>query len=625
MWYLLPTYRYLLNDSITDVIGNNGTNFGMRQHAITNKLIEFYFTNANDEIKTLIGDHKYKVTIGDCNYVDTSTLASKYRDKKIMNYVVNFTVDIDEDGNGTYEESVSRTISFLLKYETYNGVNNPKYIASTDTYEEQPNDNLKLDEDGKHVFSTKPIKDTTGAELSLASLTTMNTPNVITAIPLTIRDDATYGTHIITIDGKNYSRTTNESALYNVAKGTNIFYDGDVNGLAQNGTYTQYYDSSGRPTTYGNNRYSSSSIKRYNRSIVVREGASLYINGNLRLRDDESLVLEKNAMIFINGNFEIEYEYKLVMDYSTSGRRTTYKARHLSSENIAYFQEHGVDVNAAANAKILVNGNMTYRGYKAKYATSASGNLGIYNDPYTNQTYDLVYEQYVFDTAFKATNCQFNETTNRWNHYTNECKSNLSGIFIVNGDVKFMAWADRGTTNSSREMYLAMYRNMYSNPLVNATFYVDGAFDMRGMYTSGLYDKCRANFIFAKSIVEPAIALNTVLCAGANTQYGAWDNSDGYLFIICEEAVEFSQETFAHVNIFTPFNELVNSIKEHNDSALNFSQYISKGTFSTLYPDSSIIDDWGLPSILRSGLKQLYAPGDVGSIKPVDQIAEPEV
>jgi hypothetical protein len=297
---------------------------------------------------------------------------------------------------------------------------------------------------------------------------------------------------------------------------------------------------------------------------------------------------------------------------------TTWYARQLTNDDIKYFKGNGVDVKADANAKIIVNGNFDYKGVKAKKATSNDFNITIANDP-SHTLCDRVYEQGVFNTGFKSgNNCTQNANTGAWTHYQSECRGALEGIYIVNGDIRFLASNEKMTTNKARNQWYAMYSNAYSNPIMNATFYAAGAFNMTGLYTSGMYDKCRANFIFAKSIVEPYIQLNTVLCA-ENPQYAGWTVNDGYLFVICEEAVEFSKDSFGYVNLFTPFQELVNAINSHKASETNFAQYISKGEFTTMFPNKEIINDWGLPSILKSGFSQMYSPGDIGTLKPEDQ------
>ena len=324
-------------------------------------------------------------------------------------------------------------------------------------------------------------------------------------------------------------------------------------------------------------------------------------------------------MLYVNNNLKVEYEYTQEMNYTQTTFSKTWSARQLTDANMRYFRSHGVYIDAEADAKIIVNGNFDYTGVKAKKATSDTFNIRIANDP-SGLLLDRVYEQYVFNTGFKTGNNCSQDADGHWTHYQSECRSTLEGIYIVNGDIIFHASNDKLTTNGTAAEYqwYAMYSNAYSNPIINATFYADGTFDMTGLYTSGLYDKCRANFIFSKSITQPYVQLNTILCAEDPT-YGGWKESDGYLFVICEEAIDFSKDSFGSVNLFTPFQELVNAINSHKTSETNFASFIKEGEFKSQFPDKTVIRDWGLPPLLMSGFTQMYQPGDIGNIKAEDE------
>ena len=231
----------------------------------------------------------------------------------------------------------------------------------------------------------------------------------------------------------------------------------------------------------------------------------------------------------------------------------------------------------------------------------------------------------MFDqTTFRidGEDCEYRESSKKYIHDSNECRSLLSGIYIINGDVKFESWAEYANPDATNNQRSYMYRNSYSNPLINATFYVDGTFNMEGLYMSGLYDPCRANFIFAKSIVQPTIALNSTLSRWGqnNNEYGNWQDTNGYLFMIVEDAMDFSQVNFACVNLFTPYSQLLQSINEHNESSTNFSEFVDKEEFTKMYPDKSIINKWGLSSLLKQGFQMIYGPIDPGAITIRDEI-----
>jgi len=590
-------YQYLPNSTFDSIVGDNNIT-GLREQQIANKLLIAYFDKCKADYVSISSDANYKY-----NFEIISSGYQPYTGEDgMLNYVIKFRLTVDTDGDGEYDDvDVTKEVSFIIGYLTYSPLNNPKLNKSTGVYTEVGNSNVKAytDSDGssKNIFSTAPIKNTDSEVVKYDQLVNKTVPAIITCVPYTKRinsNQVPYGDHRITIDGKEYTVTSDlgnydhydSSRGYEEYINTNVYYKGDV-------TYSNY-------------------------DFYITKGKSLFIDGNLTLKDNADLTLEENAMLFVNGNFRIEYEYTREMQKESTPFSTTWYARQLTNNDIKYFQGNGVDVKADANAKIIVNGNFDYKGVKAKKATSNDFNITIANDP-SHTLCDRVYEQGVFNTGFKSgNNCTQNANTGAWTHYQSECRGALEGIYIVNGDIRFLASNEKMTTNKARNQWYAMYSNAYSNPIMNATFYAAGAFNMTGLYTSGMYDKCRANFIFAKSIVEPYIQLNTVLCA-ENPQYAGWTVNDGYLFVICEEAVEFSKDSFGYVNLFTPFQELVNAINSHKASETNFAQYISKGEFTTMFPNKEIINDWGLPSILKSGFSQMYSPGDIGTLKPEDQ------
>ena len=610
-------YQYLpgsayINNSKTDavlnsIIGTGSTSsYGMRQQSAANKLLTFYLENGEAELKAVIGDLDYDINITKIEYKDD--LGSSMAD--YINMVISFDIVIHKADGRT--DTQSRKVSFVIKYMTYSSQNNATINDATGVVTDVLNYNYvtDVDEDGvvKHVFSPVVIKNSNGNAISVDDIKNAKIPAILSNVPYTERVNSSqvpYGDHKITIDGRDYTvvNKTNTNALKNVT--SNILYDGDLSGLSENFV------------------------------IKVADGKSLFINGDLTLTDNQEVQLGKNSLLFVNGSMQVKYDVRVEMRSTYSNRRTTYYTRELRDSDYQTFVNSGVDIIAASDAKIMINGNFDYRGYKGKYATSSSGSFEVWNsETNRNETIyvDTIYEQYVLNSDFRDRNnnvlgqCTQNDN-GTWNHYQYECRGKLQGIYIINGDMNFHAWDENNLTNNTYSQTVAIYRNLYSNPIINGTFYVDGVFDMQGLYTSGLYDKCRANFVFAKSIVEPRIALNTVLCQGSKTQYGAWRNADGtwshsqgYLFMICEDAIDFSEVNFSCVNLFTPFQELVNAINANKESSTNFSEFIDKTEFTTNFPNKDVIDEWGLPSILRSGLGQLYDPGDIGAITPEDHI-----
>ena len=592
-------YQYIPTNNFSEIVGTGSTSsYGMKEQSIANKLLTFYLENNESDLKQTIGDLDYDIVINSITYKDDlGESMSNY-----LNMVIDFKIVIHKPGGN---QDVPRKVSFVIQYMTYSAQNVATYNSITDTYTNVLNGNFSTDtdEDGqvKHVFSPVVIKNSSGDALSYEDINSGNVRPIISNVPYVERINSTqvpYKDHKITIDGVDYTTTKDTSALTNVT--ANTLYDGDLNNLSSNF------------------------------KIKVADGKSLFINGDLSLKDNQEIELGKNSLLFVNGSMQVRYQVNVDMRYDDG-----YWTRELWTSDYNTFVNNGVDIIAAENAKIMINGNFDYRGFKAKQAKKNSRGFNVYNAETGEYDYvdtNVIYEQYVLNADFKDRyGDQLGQCTQNadgtWTHYPYECRGKLQGIYIINGDMNFHAWDENNLTDNSYNDNIAMYRNMYSNPAINATFYVDGVFDMRGLYTSGLYDKCRSNFVFAKSIVEPRVALNTVLCQGSHSNYGAWRDSDGswthsqgYLFMICEDAIDFSEVNFACVNLFTPFQELVNAINANKESSTNFSEFIDKGAFTAMFPNKSVIDEWGLPSILRSGLGQLYDPGDIGAITPEDHI-----
>ena len=590
-------YQYLPTSTLNAIVGTGSTSsYGMKQQSVANKLLTYYLENGEAELKAAIGDLDYDINITKIEYGNDVG--------NCLNMIITFNIVVHKTNGQT--QKYDRKVSFAIQYMTYSAQNNALYSEVTDTFTDQLNGNYitDTDEDGnvKHVFSAVPIKDNAGNIINKEDIAGNGIRAILSNIPYTERINSTqvpYGDHKITIDGVDYAVTKDTSVLTNVT--SNVLFDGDVSNLSENF------------------------------KIKVADGKSLFINGDLSLKDNQKVELGRNSLLFVNGSMQVYYNVRVEMRKSGS----TYYTRELRDSDYNYFISHGVDILAGVDAKIMINGNFDYRGFKGRYATSSSGSFRVYNAEtgnYDTVNVDTIFEQYVLNANFvdrdghSHGNCTQN-SDGTWNHYESECRGKLQGIYIINGDMNFHAWDENNITDNSYNSNVAMYRNLYSNPVINGTFYVDGTFDMTGLFTSGLYDQCRANFVFAKSISQPRLALNTILCQGSNTQYGAWKDSDGswthsqgYLFMICEDAIDFSEVNFSCVNLFTPFQELVNAINANKQSSTNFSDFIEKSQFTAMFPNKTVIDEWGLPSILRSGLGQLYDPGDIGAITPEDHI-----
>lgn len=337
----------------------------------------------------------------------------------------------------------------------------------------------------------------------------------------------------------------------------------------------------------GNAKNSSSSTPM---NIVIRNKATLYIDGNLTLTGNDSLTMGEGSMLYVNGSITVYYVKGIAGNIFAALGWTSLDD---------YFKENGVNIDCDG-ATIICDGDFNYTGIKYEQPSD-----GIVTGFYQNSTEDL---QSGLNTQHKA-----KET-----HKTIEPKSIISGIFIVNGDVNFFSQQ----INADGRNY-----TVYSNPLINGTFYVDGLFNMKGLWTSGLYDMCRPNFIFARAIVQPDVAIGTVYNEGLagliKTAFGVedggqWCNTYGYLFMICEDAIDFSELNFAAVNIFTPYSVLVGALESNAVAQWDFTEFVSKDNMG-IYTEEEI-DTWGLCSILRNGMKQAFSDIGNGNASVVDEL-----
>lgn len=555
-------YQYLpLTTTLDEIIGTNN-NVGMKQSTIALKVLTYYLENSNDYSGYNFNSINItKVTITDNpNFTGCFQMNIEY---KLDNYNLELIAFIKYMTNNVYNSAYATDTGFVQR------INNNFYVQQ--------------DSDGeyKNFFREVAIKDNDNERLNVNDID--KTQAIITVLPWKeLLDD--HGNQIsskATINGQEYVviGKDNINMLKNVNQ--NLLYNGSIEDLG-----TRDF------------------------KILIKSGKTLIINGNLTLLHNQTLQLEDGAMILVNGDFKVFYEFNGKGNDSTDNNGVPTYSSTWTQNNINFFKQRGVDI-IAGDAKIMVNGNMTYRGYKARYSTNTRTNYSL-----SGQNLDLLFDQTTFNVE-----CQQDRNGN-WAHNSNEARSLLSGIYIINGDVRFESWAEYSNSNAGAQQKYYMYRNAYSNPLINATFYVDGTFDMTGLYMSGLYDTCRANFIFAKSITQPLIALNSTLqrwSYGGN-QYGNWQDTNGYLFMIVEDAIDFSQVNFACVNLFTPYSQLLASINENQQSSTNFSEFVNRDTFITMYPNKEIINRWGLSSLLKQGLKMIYDPNDIGAIRIADEV-----
>nr|MCR5461555.1 hypothetical protein [bacterium] len=303
-------YQYLPTSNYSEIFGDNNGKQGLKQLSITNKLVTYYLENSNDSIKNSIDNASYGLTITNVEY--KNDLGSTLKD--YFDYIVDFDIMIDLDGDGSYDQTQHRKVSFVMQYVTYSPQNNAIYSATTNTYTDSYNSNVsqKLDTDGeyKNFFEAVVIKDNQGNAINCQSLKDSNVRTILTAIPYTKRinsDQVKYGDHKITIDGRDYTYTRTLSDIYHVTE--NTLYDGSIENLPEN------------------------------QDITIDAGKSLFVNGNLFLKGDQDLTLGTNAMIFINGNLDVSYNVREKMDTNGSTYNTTWYARQLTSTNIANFRK----------------------------------------------------------------------------------------------------------------------------------------------------------------------------------------------------------------------------------------------------------------------------------------------
>ena len=573
-------YNYIPDTTLSEIVGgtldkpsgtaaDDSTMTGYREQAFVSKMLEYMLEHDTDICSSMgITDlTSYKNVHGDY----TMSFRESTFEGSNQNGCLDYRLIVVIRFNDGTEKRLSTHLYFKIKtYHPYNTNG-----ASNRNVEEVTSNGRT-----EYIFSPVDIKNKNGGTLTSGDLSTTLCP--VTTLFYKNREGTTIY-HNSTTDekinnnGKNYVEV---ATLNTTTVGGKTEYR--VGYINEN--YNTYYNGS-------------FTMAEDDAVLRIKRGTSLYINGDLTLRDDQKLIMEEGtydskgnviipaALLFVNGKLIVEYEYI----------KSTWDLTSIKTDEINYFKSHGVDI-LAYGADIYVNGDFDYRGIKALKGALT----GAYKQRLMN-----------FDSCTKGTQV----------HDSRECRGQLKGNFIINGDINFRAQTDDAVGIFDN------LSNAFSNPIINATFYADGIFNMRGLWTSGLYDYCRANFVFARSIIQPEVALGTVYDDISFTDglFSNWCSTNGFLFMIMEDAINFSELNFAAVNMFTPYNMLVGALESNQVEEFNFAEYIDGETFREFYPDVSVMNYWGLPSILRSGFASMYTAGDINGINPEDHVYGNEI
>ena len=594
-------YRYMPRTTLKEIIGGsmdgttNTTMTGLKEQSLATKLIEYYLEEtkaSNSSLKTYLENYSdYTFTFTQSQFVDIDN-------SDMIDYKVAFKIEFRND-NKQIIHTESDTVDFYIKLMTWNLYNSDGEMNSfVQSHEEatQVNGNGYIGKDKndhnkeKTLFDPVVLKNNDGGTLKSTDITG-NTKTLLGVIPYKERDASCYY--------KDEYVKVKQTGTYN-EWASNLVSGGNI-------TITQ--------NTYYNGTFDLKEVTNNGKAtLTIKSGQTFYVNGDFYMKASQktssngyygttynndllTLKIEKGGILFVSGNMYVDFYYSRKSNSSNS--LSTDDKNALSG---------GVDI-IADDAKIMVDGNFVYRGVKSTYASSYGGAPRDFRQKLTNATNcELKSEQYYDQNGQR-------QTRKYWKHDTSDIRCKLHGIFIVNGDIEFQPY--------NSYMAHTLNTNAFSNPIINATFYVDGVFDMRSLWTAGLYDQCRPNFIFAGSIKQPEIALGTIYNTTVNND--DWVKDRGYLFMIVEDAVDFSDYNFASVNIFSPYQQLIAAIENNQLHTNYFEQYIKGDVFRAKYPTDEMIDTWGLPSILRSGFKKLYTPGDIGAITVHEHVLGDEV
>lgn len=563
-------YNYIPDTTLFDIVGgdkkvgtneNESTMSGLREQAFVSKMIEYALNDTDlsssskfggnlDAFKQLYGDYEIR-------FRQSELMEDNHNDKGCLRYNVVIVLDFvtyvtksDGEKERKVNKSVQLQFDLFFKLLTYHPYQNGSLNSPSNVTSETLNGVTE------YLFKAVPIKNSRNGVLTKADLKTTLCP--ITTLYYDKRDgnclyvnESKNLDEYINIAGDKYEKIL---SIPSVITKKNYYYDGNYQ------------------------------MPNSDSTLTINSKSSLFIDGSMTLTEDQKLIMQPGSLLFINGDLTVDFYYELktgIIDGIINSISS------LSNTQREELRGHGV-VISANGANILINGNFNYKGIK-----TVRGISGVHKQRLIN-----------------SHNCVANNQTHR--HDNNECRSMLSGTFIVNGDMNFMSYDNKDISKMSDN-----FTNALSNPLINATFYVDGIFNMHGLWTSGLYDICRANFVFARSVIQPMIALSTIyneLDWRSGSLFDEWCETNGYLFMIMEDAVNFSEFNFAAVNMFTPYNQLVGALENRDlNVSFDFVSHVDKDTFTQYYSEDDI-DSWGLPSILREGLKTMYDAGDIGGI-----------
>ena len=591
-------YKYLPRTTLDEILGgkmDGSTNTqmsGYKEQTFAMNLVEYYLDQIKKEKVNSGKELSYYATqYPDYVFTFTKSEFSDIANSEFIKYTVGFKVEFKNGSTVVYK--FEDTVDFIIKIVTWNlyntdGETNAQVTVHDGATHVNGNGYIgidPLDNKQKTLFDYVSVEDNDGNTLTGTAIKN-GTKTLLGVIPLKERAEDCYYKN-------DYVKEQNSGDYINFSAQT----------MVNNGTVTI------NKNTYYKGTFDLKKITNKNTSTLnIQQGKTLYIDGDLYLTasyyssgnndlinvniasatfNDDGTINQPGGMLFVSGNVYVEY---LFIYYDTS---STTKLSNSAKTRLA----GGVNINANG-ANVFINGNFVYRGVKSTYKSSQNSSPRDFQQGLTNA-----------DDCHVVTKTVNSKKVKEWTHDSSDLRCKLSGTFIINGDVQYLPY--------NTYMQHTLYTNAFSNPLMNATFYVDGVYDMSCLWTAGLYDPCRPNFIFASSIRQPEVALGTVYDKIDMTKpnpYANWCQTNGYLFMIVEDAIDFSDSNFASVNMFSPYQKLISAIENNNLDEFNFSDYFDKDGKFTEWYTMEMTDYWGLPSILKDGFKMMFDPGDIGKI-----------
>ena len=282
-----------------------------------------------------------------------------------------------------------------------------------------------------------------------------------------------------------------------------------------------------------------------NKTITIKTGTTVYIDGDLVIGNNAHIIVEDGAMLFINGSLTLN-------SITSTGQ---------SENTIASF--HNPETGEISKGTIVVNGDFIYN---CRY----SGSLGTVS-------------------FFGRTTTELYDTVTGNNHP-------LTGTFIVNGDARFVQ--SGGIGNSFLTSSSSDYGSVGVD--VQATFYVDGLFEAKCAANElGVYynNQQRPAFIFA----------DRLSVGGGNNLSDMFAQKPQYVFfIIRSEIINNPGFSYLNGNMFATEASTTETINNTNGFNLSFSDLrvsiVDRISEDSITYDSSTASQWGLATILRDGL-----------------------